>query len=112
MDGVMTWLPRLPSLGVCGLALLLSTAALGDCTIQVADGHSYTAGDPQWVGHTMQELHTALGAPSFSLGKPYHMVGGPDYKIGVYTAPQPASAGCIDAYKLNECGMITDYFCR
>ena len=37
------------------------------------------------------------------------VVGG---EIDVYTAPQPASAGCIDAYKLNECGVITDYFCR
>ena len=69
-------------------------------------------GDTRWVGHTMQELHSALGAPSFSLGKPYHMVGGPDYRIDVYTAPQAASAVCIDAYKLNECGVITDYFCR
>ena len=58
--------------------------------MKVADGHSYTAGDPQWVGHTMQELHSALGEPSFSLGKPYRMVGGPDYRIDVYTAPQPA----------------------
>jgi hypothetical protein len=94
------------------MALLLSTAALGDCSMKVADSHSYTAGDTQWVGHTLQELHAALGEPSFSLGKPYHMVGGPDYRIDVYTAPQPASAGCIDAYKLNECGVITDYFCR
>ena len=112
MDGVLTRNRHLPSLGVCCIAMILSTSVLGDCTIQVADGHSYAAGDTRWVGHTMQELHSALGTPSFSLGKPYHMVGGPDYRIDVYTAPQAASAVCIDAYKLNECGVITDYFCR
>lgn len=112
MDGVVTRLPHLPGLAACGMALFLSTSALGDCTIPVAAGQSYAPGDPRWVGQTMQTLHSALGGPSFSLGKPYRMIGGPDYRIDVYTAPQPASAGCVDAYKLNECGVITAYFCR
>ena len=38
MDGVMTRLPRLPSLGVCGLALFLSTAALGDYRANLHQG--------------------------------------------------------------------------
>ena len=112
MDGVLTRLTHLSRLTTCGIVLLASTSALGDCMIQVADGHSYMPGDPNWVGHTEQELHAALGAPSFMLGKPYHMAGGPDYLIDVYTAPQPASPGCVDAYKINTCGVITGYFCR
>ncbi len=112
MEGVLTRHVRLAAVVVCGAAMLFSSVALGACRTQVADGHGYPAGDTQWVGHTAQELHTTLGTPSFRLGKPYLVSGDDDYTIDVYTAPQPASAGCVDAYKINECGVIIGYFCR
>lgn len=112
MDGVPTRLVRLLGFAACAIALQAAASDLSDCVVPAAAPHGHGPGDGSWVGHTEQELHTWLGEPSFSLGKPYHMVGGPDYEIDVYTAPQPATEGCFDAYKHNTCGVITAYYCR
>ncbi len=112
MDGVPIRFVRLLGFVACAIALQAGAASSSDCGVPVTTLHAHGPGDGGWVGHTEQELHASLGAPSFSLGKPYRMVGGPDYEIDVYTEPQPATAGCIDAYKHDTCGVITAYYCR
>jgi len=90
----------------------LVTVTAEGCVLPAAAGHAHAPGDPAWVGHTEQELSEALGPPSFSLGKPMFVDDGRTYEIDVYTAPQPSSPGCIDAYVHNPCGEIYGYYCR
>ena len=99
-----------------GIVLLSALASMGTahggCVAKPPSDHVHAPGDPAWVGHTEDDLVRGLGEPSFTLSKPIGVTAGPDYEIDVYTVPQPSSPGCVDAYRHNQCGVITEIFCR
>jgi hypothetical protein len=63
----------------------------------------HAPGDPHWIGHDVRQLQQVLGQEDMRLGRPSENL------VLVYKS---AGEDCVDAYVIDNCNKVIDYFCR
>lgn len=91
-----------------GSATLAEGPPTGSGTVRLvcepaAETEVHAHGDPHWIGHEMKQLQEVLGKEDMCLGKPSKNM------VLVYNR---RDADCLDAYVIDACNMVINYYCR
>jgi hypothetical protein len=68
-----------------------------------AETEVHAPGDSHWIGHDVRQLQQVLGKEEMCLGRPSK------YLVLVYSR---AGKNCIDAYVIDNCNTVINYYCR
>lgn len=64
-----------------------------------------------WIGHGIGHLRAAFGSEAFALMTPGGVALCYD-NTARRAGATAATGGCIDTYLVNDCGIVTSYYCR
>jgi hypothetical protein len=69
----------------------------------ITETEIHAPGDSHWIGHDVRQLQQVLGKEAMRLGKPSENL------VLVY---ERVGEDCVDAYVIDNCNKVIDYFCR
>lgn len=76
---------------------------LGSVCQPITETEIHAAGDSHWIGHDVRQLQQVLGKENMRLGRPSENL------VLVYNR---TGEECVDAYVIDSCNRVIDYFCR